>query len=70
MSRHFYLMNMDHRSHHASVHKYRKKGRVIHQVECFVWKYLMVVLCGWRKQRMEKVHVSHTHGLCLGLKNA
>ena len=41
-SRHFYLTDMDHRSHHASVHKYRKKERVIHQVERFVWKYLIV----------------------------
>ena len=41
-SRYFYLMDMDQRSHHASVHKYRKKERVIHQVERFVWMYLIV----------------------------
>ena len=26
-----------------------------------MWQYLILVLCGWRKQRIEKVHVSHTN---------
>ena len=62
MSRHFYLTDMDHRSHHANVHKYkRKKSHSPNSVFCMEIFDCEGCVGGVGKSRGERKSTCVTH---------